>query len=64
MYETKNFKFVDVKLSYDRKTNLWKVQCKKCNNWFSPPTTMFAEQIVKCSNTKCDNSELVNYNKL
>lgn len=61
LYETKNFKISFIRLSSDRRTNVWKVICKKCNSIIYPKTTMLSEQYIKC---KCGNNELVNYNKL
>ena len=66
MYETKNFTLKLTGTSNDLRTNVWRVLCRKCGRWFSPPTTMLAEQRITCDNKnkKCDNSEIINYNNL
>ena len=59
--ESEKFRFYLNGNSDDDRTNRWRVNCKKCNNWFEPPTTMLAVQTVFC---RCGTKENVNYNKL
>ena len=59
--ETNCFNFYVNGTSSDERTNKWRVNCKKCNQWFEPSTTMLAVQTIKC---KCGIEETINYNKL
>jgi hypothetical protein len=60
--ESNKFKFNLLGNSTDYRTNRWQVTCKSCDNSFEPSTTMMAIQTIRCN--KCNEEELINYNKL
>jgi uncharacterized OB-fold protein len=62
--ETEKFIVTHVSSSYDLRTNVWSMKCKKCGRRFTPSTTMFARQTVSCPNKNCNQQETINYNEL
>ncbi len=62
--QSKNFFIRALGKSYDNRTNKWEFTCKICGKVFNPPTTIMAVQTISCPASKCNNYEIINYNKL